>query len=137
MVRNDPLREIEELQERLMRAFGVPAQGRSVYAPPVDVTEDNQGLHFAIYLPGVEPDQVEVSTEQSTLTVRAERPLAKTEGVTHHRLEGLYGTFVRSFSVPPTFDLARTQARFRHGVLHLDVPRSESAQPRRVQVHVE
>ncbi|MFD3005773.1 Hsp20/alpha crystallin family protein [Thermus tengchongensis] len=138
MVRFDPFRELEELQERLARAFGAtPQQGPRVYAPPVDVLEDEAGLHVLVYLPGVDPEKVEVVAEEGVLSVKAERPFEKRENVTYHRLEGPYGTFARNFNVPSTFDLSRVQARFRHGVLHLLVPKAEESKPKRIQVQVE
>ena len=137
MMRFDPFKELEELQERLVRAFGAPQQGPRVYAPPVDVWEDEEGLHLLVYLPGVEPEKVEVVAEEGVLSVKAERPLEKQEGVAYHRLEGPYGTFARSFNVPSTYDLSKVQARFRHGVLHLLVPRAEATKPKKIQVQVE
>ncbi|MEN2983222.1 MAG: Hsp20/alpha crystallin family protein [Thermus sp.] len=137
MIRFDPFKELEELQERLARAFATPQQGPRVYAPPVDVLEDAQGLHILVYLPGVEPEKVEVVAEEGVLSVKAERPFEKREGVTYHRLEGSYGAFARSFNVPNTFDLSRVGARFRHGVLHLLIPRAEETRPKRIQVQVE
>jgi len=138
MIRFDPFKELEELQERLARAFAPQAQqGPRVYAPPVDVVEDQEGLHLYVYLPGVEPERVEVTAEEGVLSVRAERPFEKREQATYHRLEGPYGTFARSFNVPNSFDLSRVQARFRHGVLHLLVPRAEETRPKKIQVQVE
>ncbi|MFN3179819.1 MAG: Hsp20/alpha crystallin family protein, partial [Thermus sp.] len=71
------------------------------------------------------------------LSVKAERPFEKRESVAYHRLEGPYGTFARSFNVPSTFDLSRVQAKFRHGVLHLTVPKAEASKPKKIQVQVE
>ena len=137
MMRFDPFKELEELQERLFRAFGAPQQGPRVYAPPVDVWEDEEGLHLLVYLPGVEPEKVEVVAEEGVLSVKAERPFERKENAAYHRLEGTYGTFVRSFNVPSTYDLSKVQARFRHGVLHLLVPRAEATKPKKIQVQVE
>ncbi|AEB10919.1 Hsp20/alpha crystallin family protein [Marinithermus hydrothermalis] len=137
MMRWDPFKEIEELQERLGRMFTPRPGERETFAPLVDVTEDEAGLHLAVYLPGVEPDRVDVIAEQETLTVRGSRPLEQKEGVAYHRVEGPYGNFVRSFSIPSVYDLSRVQARFKHGVLYLDVPRAEATKPRKVQIQVE
>jgi len=139
MMRWDPFKEIEELQERLAQAM-VPRVERSegrTFAPLVDVYEDEEGLHFAVYLPGVDPDKVEILAEDETLTVKAERPFERKEGVTWHRVEGPYGTFIRSFAVPATFDLSKAKARFKHGVLYLDVPRAEEAKPKKIAIEVE
>ncbi len=137
MMRFDPFKELEELQERLARAFGAPQQGPRTYAPPVDVVEDGEGLHILVYLPGVDPERVEVVAEEGVLSIRAERLFEKREEATYHRLEGSYGVFARSFNIPTTFDLSKVQARFRHGVLHLLVPRAEATKPKRIQVQVE
>jgi HSP20 family protein len=138
MIRFDPFKELEELQERLARAFTPQAQqGPRVYAPAVDVVEDAEGLHLLVYLPGVDPERVEVVAEEGVLSVKAERPFERKENATYHRLEGPYGIFARSFNIPNTFDLSRVQARFRHGVLHLLVPRAEETKPKKIQVQVE
>lgn len=103
----------------------------------MDVWEDEEGLHLLVYLPGVEPEKVEVVAEEGVLSVKAERPFERKENAAYHRLEGTYGTFVRSFNVPSTYDLSKVQARFRHGVLHLLVPRAEATKPKKIQVQVE
>ncbi|MGQ9692250.1 MAG: Hsp20/alpha crystallin family protein [Thermaceae bacterium] len=137
MIRFDPFKEMEELQERISRLLGAQGQGPKVFAPATDVVEDEEGLHLFVYLPGLEPEKVKVIAEEGTLSVRAERPFEKKEGATYHRLEGPYGSFARSFNIPNSFDLSRVQARFRHGVLHLEVPRAEETKPKRIQVQVE
>lgn len=137
MIRFDPFKEMEELQERISRLLGAQGQGPKVFAPATDVVEDEEGLHLFVYLPGLEPEKVEVIAEEGTLSLRAERPFEKKEGATYHRLEGPYGSFARSFNIPNSFDLSRVQARFRHGVLHLKVPRAEETKPKRIQVQVE
>lgn len=103
----------------------------------MDILEDEAGLHVLVYLPGVEPGKVEVVAEEGVLAVKAERPFEKKEGVAYHRLEGPYGTFARSFNIPSTYDLSKVEARFRHGVLHLTVPKAEATRPKRIQVQVE
>lgn len=138
MVRFDPFREIEEIQERLFRNFGLtrPENGNRTYAPLVDVMDDAQGLHFAIYLPGVDPSNVDLTAENNTLSVKAERPFNRPEGVQQYRLEGTYGTFARSFTIPNTYDLSKVSANFKHGVLYVDIPKAEAAQPRKIDVLV-
>jgi len=141
MMRWDPFKEIEELQERLGRGMGYGmgrgGRGDQTLAPLVDVWEDEEGLHLAVYLPGIDPDKVEVTAEEETLTVKAERPFEKQENVAYHRVEGPYGAFVRSFSIPAVYDLGKVAAKFKNGVLYLTVPRAEETKPRKIQVEVE
>lgn len=136
MVRFDPFREIEELQEQLFRSLQASRNDNRTFAPLVDVLDDAQGLHLAVYLPGVDPKKVDVQAENNTLTIKAERPFEKPENATQYRLEGTYGTFIRSFTIPNTYDLSKVSANFKHGVLYLDIPKAEAAQPRKIEVRV-
>ncbi|RDI95042.1 Hsp20/alpha crystallin family protein [Meiothermus sp. QL-1] len=135
MIRYNPFREIEQLQNALLRSLLSPAS-ESANTPLVDALEDEKGVHLLVYLPGVEPGQVEVTTENNTLTIRAERPFQKPENANQWRLEGAYGKFERSFVIPNTYDLTRIEATFKHGILYLDIPKAEAAQPRRIEVRV-
>ncbi|MEW6422806.1 MAG: Hsp20/alpha crystallin family protein [Deinococcota bacterium] len=135
MMRFDPFREIEELTQRMDRAFGSAMSTQvSRLAPPVDVHEDDQGLELTLDLPGVSPDNIQIEAENQTLTVQAERKYSRQEGRTAHRVERAYGTFVRTFSVPAKYDLSKVEATFDHGTLTIRVPRSEAAQKRSIQV---
>jgi HSP20 family protein len=102
----------------------------------VDALEDATGVHLAVYLPGVEPSNVEVTAENNTLTIKADRPFSKPENANQWRLEGVYGKFERSFVIPNTYDLSKIEAQFRYGILYLDIPKAEAAQPRRIEVRV-
>ena len=133
MMRFDPFREIEELTQRMDRAFaGGTAPAR--LAPPVDVHEDESGLELALDLPGVRPEDIQIEAENQTLTVQATRKYARAEGRAAHRVERAYGTFSRSFSVPSKYDLTKVEADYDHGTLTISVPRSEAAQKRSISV---
>ncbi|PNY81702.1 Hsp20/alpha crystallin family protein [Deinococcus koreensis] len=133
MMRFDPFREIEELTQRMDRAFG-QGNGTARLAPPVDVHEDEQGLELTLDLPGVQPESIQIEAENQTLTVQAERKYSRIEGRTAHRVERAYGTLARTFSVPAKYDLTKVEADFDHGTLTIRVPRSEAAQKRAVSV---
>jgi HSP20 family protein len=86
-------------------------------------------------LAGIEPEDVEVSVEDSTLTVSGSRELSsevKEENV--HRLERRYGSFTRAITLPTTADTDKVEASFDKGVLTIQVPKVERAKAKKIQV---
>ncbi|ULH16338.1 Hsp20/alpha crystallin family protein [Deinococcus sp. KNUC1210] len=136
MMRFDPFRDIEELTQRLDRAFYTNPQ-TARFAPPVDVHEDDQGLEIVLDLPGVQPSNVQIEAESQTLTVQAERRYERKEGRTAHRVERASGSFFRTFSVPAKYDLSRVDASFENGTLTIAIPRSEAAQRRTISLRTD
>lgn len=131
MMRFDPFREIEELQQRVDRMFGNAAQGR--FAPLVDIHEDEGGLEISLDLPGISPDSIKLEAENNTVTVSAERKYDP-QNRTAHRTERAYGTFVRTFNIPSRYDLAKIDATHEHGTLTLRIPRAEQAMRRAIPI---
>ncbi|PYE56347.1 Hsp20/alpha crystallin family protein [Deinococcus yavapaiensis] len=133
MMRFDPFREIEELQQRVDRMFGTNAtSGR--FAPLVDVHEDEGGLEISLDLPGIAPEGIKLEAENNTVTVSAERKYDNTQNRTAHRTERAYGTFVRTFNIPSRYDLAKIEATHQHGTLTLRIPRAEQAMRRAIPI---
>jgi HSP20 family protein len=97
------------------------AQNVRWFRPAVDVLERAEGLVLLFDLPGVEPKQIEVQTEESRLTVK---------GV---RTDGERG-WHRVLTMPPAYNLAGIEAKAENGVLVLTVPKHEAARPRRIEV---
>jgi HSP20 family protein len=147
IVRWDPLKEMSTLQERMNRMFDdVWGRGRrpdeefisGSWVPAVDVRETKDSLEIAAELPGMDPKNVEVSVDNGVLTLRGSRHFEKAaEGETYHRVERAYGAFERSFTLPTNVDPEKIQAAYRHGVLHLTVPKREEAKPKSISIKVE
>ena len=147
IVRWDPFKEVATLQDRMNRVFG-EAWGRThrpdedyisgSWMPAVDVRESKDALEISTELPGIEPKEVEVCVENGVLTLKGSRQFEKaTEGETYHRVERAYGSFERLFSLSTNVDPERVQAVYRHGVLHLTLPKREEAKPRSISITVE
>ncbi len=87
-------------------------------------------------LPGLEPDQVEVTFEDGMLTVRGSREFVRKsdEEGQYHRIERSYGSFARSVRLPRVADGERIEASFDRGVLTVSVPKREEAKPRTIEV---
>jgi HSP20 family protein len=105
------------------------------WTPSVDITEDENSFKLLADIPGVNPDDIEVSMENGVLTVKGERKTEeKTEKENFRRVERHYGTFYRRFTLPETANPDKIEAHSDHGVLKITIPKQEVAQPRRISV---
>jgi HSP20 family protein len=138
---------MEELQNRLTPFFnrrlplrrgdGEEGFSASVWAPPVDIAEDDKEYLIQVELPGVNKEDVRVSVENGVLTITGERKAEKEEkGRKFHRIERMYGTFVRSFTLPDGTAGDKIAAEFRDGILKVHLPKSEEAKPKSIEVKV-
>ncbi len=109
----------------------------SAWVPPTDVFEDAAGLKIVAELPGLTRDDVQLTVENHTLTIRGEKKQVAEEKSTRvHRYERSYGAFERSFTLPNTVDVTRVEAKFEQGVLTVTLPKAEQAKPRTIEVKV-
>jgi HSP20 family protein len=141
-----PLKEMEELQNRLSDLFSrFPTRmgddkeesiSTAEWAPLVDITEDDKEYLIKAELPDVKKEDVKVAVENGRLTITGERKFEKEESKKYHRVERLYGRFVRSFIVPDIAEADKVSAEFADGVLKVHLPKSEKAKPRQIEVKV-
>jgi HSP20 family protein len=111
---------------------------KSNFAPPVDVYENEQSITLKIEVPGIEEKDINVSIENNTLTVRGERRFEKDEKEENfQRVERMYGTFTRSFTLTDTVDQEQVTAHYDKGVLKICLVKKAEAKPRLIQVNVE
>lgn len=109
----------------------------SAWVPATDIFEDTDGLKISVELPGLRPDDVKVTVENQTLTIRGEKKQVAEEKTTRvHRYERSYGVFERSFALPSTLDSDKVAAKFDNGVLTITLPKAEKAKPREISVKV-
>lgn len=129
----NPWQELDDMQRRITRA----ARGESTvgnWAPATDIVEDSEGLYIYLDLPDIDDGSLDVSTEQSSLNVKATRHYKREEQQTTHYEGRPKGEFSRSFNIPSSFDLSKVDASYDRGVLQLMIPRSESTKPRKIEV---
>jgi HSP20 family protein len=115
--------------------FGEEATLNSSWAPACDIFEDKDGIKIVAEIPGVNPEDIKLSMENNTLTIRGEKKQVaeeKTERV--HRYERSYGVFERSFGLPTTVDAEKVEADYSNGLLTIMLPKVERAKPREIQV---
>ncbi len=144
IARFDPYREFSTLQDRLNRLFGdvyvrdEDVSRRGNWVPPVDIFEtEGHDLVIKAELPDMKREDIEVTVENSTLTLKGARNLpADVTEQQFRRIERNYGTFNRSFSLPSTVDATKVAAEYRNGVLTVRLPFKEEAKPRTINVEV-
>ena len=132
----DPLANLRLFEDAFTRMLSEPQTNRP-WAPAVDIYETENELVLKADLPDVDLKDIDVRVENQTLTISGERKFEKqdtTKG--YHRIERNYGTFVRSFSLPNTFDTEHIGAEFKNGVLSVTLPKKEAAKPRQVKIEV-
>lgn len=128
----------DEMMGRRFRSAFDDDSVRGAWAPRVNIVERKDGLEIHADLPGMKPEDVEITVEDGVLAISGERRLQETEeGETFHRVECSYGRFERSFTLPTNVDTEKIGARFVNGELVLNLPKREEAKPRSVKIQVE
>jgi len=117
-------------------APAVPEQTRPgpVYAPSVDIFENDNTITVLADMPGVKAEDLEIDLRESvlTLTGRVSAPDGAKESVVLREYES--GTFFRQFTLSETIDQAKIDAKLTDGVLRLELPKVEKARPRQITV---
>jgi HSP20 family protein len=137
--------DLSDLQNQLTRIFQPFARFANgededlvsgTWVPPVDVAETKEKILVRAEVPGLRQEDIQIEFENGLLTIRGERKLEKSEGVTWHRVERIYGNFSRSFTLPRSVDAERISASYREGILEIEVPKKEEAKPKNIRIAV-
>lgn len=143
LARWNPLRELEEFQNRILGAFprrGGNGDGQDSLAtewmPLVDIAEKDHEYLITSEIPQVKKENVKVMMESGMLTISGERRFEKEEKTKYHRVERSYGSFMRSFALPEDADPSGVSAEFSDGVLQIHVRKSEAARPKQIEIKV-
>jgi HSP20 family protein len=126
-------REIDEL----FSARSDASQPATAWSPPVDLQEEGDRFVLRADVPGVVAEDIEVSTEGGTLTVRGERPArerVKTDGFEH--IERAACTFLRRFTLPDSARAEAIKAHYADGVLEIEIPKQPRVDAKRIPVTV-
>ena len=135
----DPVNLLPIFSKQMNQLFQSPLSfdtglSSSVNGPAVTVYETKDEYVFQAELPGWTRDQVSINFENQTLTLSGQRDLWQEDGRQYHRVEGFYGQFTRSFTVPGIVDFGRVEAELKNGVLTIHLPKREEAKPRSIEV---
>lgn len=101
-----------------------PALASGAWTPLADVYETAEGFVVQLEVPGISEDDIEVHVDGDTVVVRGQRqPASRSRPDSFHRMERTYGAFSRSFQFPEDVDPDRVTARFKDGLLRVDIPK--------------
>ncbi len=108
----------------------------SNWSPAVDVRENDNEISLDLELPGIKPEDVEITAENGILTVRGEKKSEKKEGEEnrYHVIERSYGSFLRTFQLPQGIDEDQINAHFENGILAIQIPKAALPQPKKIQI---
>lgn len=106
--------------------------------PRVDVIERDDTIIVRAALPGVEKDDMEVSTTPTTVTIRGSmRKETKEEKDEYYRCEISTGNYLRTVSLPASIDETKVKAKFKNGMLELKLPKLESARRHAIKIETD
>ncbi len=132
-----PLTQLQSEMNRLMEHFFEDMPSQRPYGaayPAMNVWEDGNSAWIECELPGLTLDDIEVFVSGNDVTVKGNRRIAEPEKAAWHRRERSQGEFVRSLTLPWDLDAEKVAATFRDGVLTIELPKAESARPKKVKV---
>jgi HSP20 family protein len=148
MMRWDPFQDLRSAQDEmaqmspmLAHALGLHTpQGNAqatttAWAPALDISERKDAYLVTVELPGLKPEDLDITMEDGLLTIQGERQFtSESSEQQFHRVERRYGAFRRSITLPAHVMAEGIEASFEDGVLQILVPKAEEAKPKRVQV---
>jgi HSP20 family protein len=141
--RYNPFQQMQSLQDEINRLFSSnlgPSWegqdlGRGAWNPHVDIYENKDQIRLEVELPGMSKDDIHLIFENNVLTLSGERRLENEQAEkNYHRVERLYGSFTRSFTLPNTVSGDGITAEYRDGVLYLALPKKEEVKARRIEI---
>jgi HSP20 family protein len=130
--------DIDRILENRMRGVDDTSAGAVAdWTPAVDIREEDNRFVLEADIPGIEPEDIEITMEDGVLTLKGRREIrARDEANGYRRIERVSGSFYRRFTLPDTADSEAIEARFNHGVLEVSIPKLPKVQPRRIDVKV-
>lgn len=132
-----PLRELQREMGRLFEAMEPGAGRRAAWRyPPVNVHDAGDRYVLTVPLPGMVPEDLDLSITGETLTIRGERKRPeRVPDERYRRQERFFGRWMRTLTLPDRVECGQVAASYAHGILTVTLPKAESALPRQIKVN--
>ena len=147
IIKWDPLGNIATLQDRINKLFddSFPHQVQGdgtvplcAWTPSVDIYETDQGVIIAADLPGVNKEDVLVEVKDNVMTISGQRSADPAlQATNYYRRERICGNFHRSFTLHAMILPEQIKAKFKNGVLMVEIPKPEEDKPRQISVDID
>ena len=144
ITRWDPFSEMLSLREAMDSLFenamigpwsGRSAESQGTFGLPLDITENEDNFVVQASVPGVKPEDIEVTVNGETLTIKGEMKAdEEKKGERYHLRERRWGSFQRSVTLPAPIKADQVDAAYNNGVLTLTLPKTEEVKPKRIQI---
>lgn len=126
---------IEALFGDLFRSAPMGGGGESHFVPRWNIVESESAYEVSVDLPGMQSDEVDIQLQDGVLKISGEKKMElEDQEKKYHRVERWHGKFDRSIALPQDVDYDNVSAEFKDGVLTVAVPKSEKAQPRKIEI---
>jgi len=140
--RPSPLRDMVSMRTAMdrffdddFRPFQWLAGGFDGPALPLDVTADADSVTIEAALPGIKPDDVDITVENGTVTISGKTADERTAEEGSYVLQEIRrGNFSRTVTLPNGLEPDRARATFEHGILRLEIPKAEQLKPRQIKI---
>src|SRR5258708_7320956 len=147
IIRRDPFLEFTSLRDRMNKLLTKPRgfEGLGMeqpltetnFLPPVDISEDEHNIVLHAEIPGVKPEDLNVTLENNVLTLTGNRKFEdEKKKENFHRIERRFGRFTRSFTLPVTLDAENVNAVFESGILSITLPKKAEFKPKQITIGV-
>lgn len=142
LVRWESLRDVDNLFRHYSPLFGRTLlhtlNERSEWSPTANISETDKEYLIKAELPEVRKEDVRITLENDVITISGERKQQKEHKDENEiRVESVYGTFSRSFSLPENIEAASVTAESKDGVLKVRIPKKELAKPKSLTIQVQ
>lgn len=141
LTRWDPFRELITIRNTMDRLFDSALVGSPTTWQPaawdlaLDVAESEDEFTVKASIPGINPDDLEITFTHNTLTIKGETNEEKEVEQAHYHLrERRYGSFARSITLPAGIEAEKIQANYEAGVLKLRLPKAEEVKPKKIAI---
>jgi len=131
----DPFRAVRNLQREINHIFS-DYDTRGDAFPAVNIWSNEDQIMVTAELPGMNPEDIDISVVQGQLNISGKRELDLPEGMNCHRQERTQGSFTRAFRLPFDVNNEKVTAKYRDGILYISLPRLEETKTKKITVNV-